>query len=152
MSLKRANARAGKRPASMTYDSELDWLRDRGVRVDHKGRIIVSLPRPDQEPDLRAEDDDPSIAELMRREVDRRHGGSRVRRRRGAPKASQRSAPARADHLIKAARLGRPTVGEELRVYVQTTIAPQTREALAKHQITLADVFNDCARELAHET
>jgi hypothetical protein len=34
---------------------------------------------------------------------------------------------------------------------VQTTIAPQTREALAKRRITLADVFNDCARELADE-
>jgi hypothetical protein len=135
----------------MTHDSELDWLRDRGVRVDHKGRIIVSLPRPDQEPDLRTDDPEPSIAELMGREVDRRHGGSRGRRRRGAPKASQRSAPARADQVIKAARLGRPAVGEELRVYVQTTIAPQTREALAKHRITLAYVFNDCARELADE-
>ncbi len=151
MSLKAANARAGKGPASMPYESELDWLRDRGVRVDHKGRIIVSLPRPDQEPDLRPDDHEPSIAELMRREVDRRHGGSRARRRRGAPKASQRSAPARADHLNKVARLGRPAVGEELRVYVQTTIAPQTREALAKRRITLADVFNDCARELADE-
>jgi hypothetical protein len=151
MSLKSANARAGKGPACMLHDSELDWLRDRGVRVDHKGRIIVSLPRPDQEPDLRTDDHEPSIAELMRREVGRRQGGSRGRRRRGAPKASQRCAPARADHLIKVARLGRPAVGEELRVYVQTTIAPQTREALAKRRITLADVFNDCARELADE-
>src|SRR5580692_4421001 len=33
MSLKSANARAGKRPTNMTYDTELDWLRDRGVRV-----------------------------------------------------------------------------------------------------------------------
>jgi hypothetical protein len=151
MSLKSANARAGEGPTGMTNDSELDWLRDRGVRVDHKGRIIVSLPRPDQEPDLRTEDREPSIAELMRREVDRRQGGSRGRRRRGVPKASQPSAPARADRLIKGARLGRPAVGEELRVYVQTTIAPQTREALAKHRVTLADVFDDCARALANE-
>jgi|HubBroStandDraft_4_1064222.scaffolds.fasta_scaffold00028_10 hypothetical protein len=149
MNVKSTNA--GKRAASIAYDTELDWLRDRGVRVDHKGRIIVSLPRPDQEPDLRSDDPEPSIAELMRREVDRRLGGSRGRRRRKAPKASQRSAPARADHLVKVARLGRPAVGEELRVYVQTTIAAQTREALAKHRITLADVFNDCARELADE-
>jgi hypothetical protein len=151
MSLKSVNVLGGKRTTSMTYDTELDWLRDRGVRVDHKGRIIVSLPRPDEEPDLGTEDDEPSITELMRREVDRRQGGSRGRRRRGVPKASQCSAPARADHLVKAARVGRPAVGGELRVYVQTTIAPQTREALAKHRITLADVFNDCARELADE-
>jgi hypothetical protein len=151
MSVKSGNAVASKRTASLACDTELDWLRDRGVRVDHKGRIIVSLPRPDQEPDLRIEDHEVSIAELMRREVDRRLGGSRGRRRRSAPKDSQRSAPARADHLTKAARLGRPAVGEELRVYVQTTIAARTREALAKYRITLADVFNDCARELADE-
>jgi hypothetical protein len=150
MSVKSANHIAGRR-ASTAHDTELDWLRDRGVRVDHKGRIIVSLPRPDQEPDVRIEDHEPSIAELMRREVDRRLGGSRGRRRRKVPKDSQRSGPARADQLIKAPRLGRPAVGGELRVYVQTTIAAQTREALVKHRITLADVFNDCARELADE-
>ena len=46
-------------------------------------------------------------------------------------------------------RLGRPVVGEEPRVYVQTTIALQTRETLTKRGLTLADVLDDCARELA---
>ena len=29
----------------MSYDDELDWLRDRGVQIDHKGRIIVESSR-----------------------------------------------------------------------------------------------------------
>jgi hypothetical protein len=130
------------------YTTELDWLRDHGVRIDEKGRIIVSLPIPDNEVEFRNEEQEPSIVELMRRDVDPRHGGSRGRRRRSAPKASHRTEPARTDPM-QPARLGRPAVGEELRVYVQTTIAPQTRETLTKRGLTLAEVLDDCARELA---
>ena len=48
---------------------------------------------------------------------------------------------------MQPARLGRPLVGEELRVYVQTTIALHTRETLTKRGLTLADVLDDCARD-----
>ncbi len=129
--------------------TELDWLREHGVRIDEKGRIIVSLPIPDDDVEFRNEEHEPSIAELMRRDVDRRQGGSRGRRRRCAPKASHDTQPARTDPPTQPARLGRPAVGEELRVYIQTTIAPQTRETLAKRGLTVAEVLDDCARELA---
>ena len=141
--------RARRQRSSGAYATELDWLRDHGVRIDEKGRIIVSLPIPDDEVEFRNEEQEPSIAELMRRDVDPRHGGSRGRRRRCAPKASHRSEPACTDRPMQPARLGRPAVGEELRVYVQTTIAPQTRETLTKRGLTLAEVLDDCARELA---
>lgn len=128
--------------------SELQWLRDRGVHIDEKGRIVVSLPIPDDDVEFRNEEQDSSIAELMHRDVDRRQNGSRGRRRRSAPKASHHTAPARTDRSSQPARLGRPAVGQELRVYVQTTVAPQTRETLTKHRLTLAAVLDDCAREL----
>ena len=135
----------------MTYDSELEWLRDRGVRVDHKGRIIVSLPAvPDGEHwDLPLDEREPSIAELMRRDVDLQHAGSRGRRRRGVSKAvqSKQRAPRNAEPSLTV-RIGRPTVGSEVRVYVQTSIAQRTREILAKRGVTLADVFDEYAREL----
>ncbi|MHB8441185.1 MAG: hypothetical protein ACYDBM_03920 [Candidatus Tyrphobacter sp.] len=44
--------------------------------------------------------------------------------------------------------MGRPVIGSEVRVYVQTSIAQRTREVLTKHRMTLADVFDDYAREL----
>lgn len=128
---------------------ELQWLRDRGVQIDHKGRIIVSLPAP-EEAQWPAEDREPSIAELMRREVNRR-GGSHGRRRRSAPKAtsgSDRGTPLRAC----ASRLGRPAIGAEVRVYVHTSVARTTRETLLQRGLTLAQVFNECARELTHGT
>lgn len=128
--------------------TELEWLRDHGVRIDEKGRIIVSLPTPDDEVGFRNEEQGPSIAELMRREIGRRQGGSRGRRR-SAPKASHGTAPGRMDRPMQPARLGRPAVGDELRVYVQTTIAPQTRQTLSKRGLTLAKVLDDYARELA---
>jgi hypothetical protein len=127
--------------------TELDWLRDRGVRIDAKGRIIVSLPIPDDEVEFQNEEEEPSIAELMRRDVDQRRGGSRGRRRRCAPKGSHRTAPACSDRPTQ--RLGRPVIGDELRVHIQTTITPQTRETLTKQGLTLANVLDDCARELA---
>ena len=137
----------GQRPTGAEA-TELDWLRDHGVRIDEKGRIVVSLPMPDDEVGFPNEEE-PSIAELMRRDVGPRRGGSRGRRRRGPPKASHGSEPAWTDSAMQPARLGRPVVGEELRVYVQTTIAPQTRERLAKRGLTLAGVLDACARELA---
>ncbi len=135
----------------MAYDNQLDWLRDRGVQIDHKGRIIVSLPAiPDD--DIRDVDDDehePSIAELMRRDVNVRLGGSRGRRRRRASKAvSSSHHAARTQEPAQTARIGRPVIGSEVRVYVQTLIAQRTREVLTKHGMTLADVFDDYAREL----
>jgi hypothetical protein len=136
----------------MAYDSELDWLRDRGVQIDHKGRIIVSLPSvPDDDIyDLDQLDErEPSIAELMRRDINVRRVGSRTRRRRGASKAvrpSQRAA--RTLEPAHAARIGRPIVGCEVRVYVQTSIAQRTREILTRHGMTLAEVFDNFAREL----
>ena len=100
--------RARRHQSSGAYATELDWLRDHGVRIDEKGRIIVSFPIPDDEFEFRNEEE-PSIAELMRRNVDPRHGGSRGRRRRCAPKASQRSEPACTDRPMRPARLGRPS-------------------------------------------
>lgn len=138
-----------RRERSRADASELDWLREHGVRIDEKGRIVVSLPVPDDELEFRNEEREPSIAELMHRDIGQRQGGSRGRRRRCAPKASLRTQPTRTDRPPEPARLGRPVVGEELRVYVQTTIAPQTRETLTKRGLTLAEVLDDCARELA---
>ena len=135
----------------MAYYNDLEWLRDRGVQIDHKGRIIVSLPLPDDELDFESDDREPSIAELMRRDVNFRLGHSRIRRRRQAPKAAKHSDRiARADDSARTVRIGRPAVGAEVRVYVQTSIAQRTREILAKSGLTLADVFDDCARGLSH--
>jgi hypothetical protein len=135
----------------MAYDNQLDWLRDRGVRIDHKGRIIVSLPAmPDG--DIRDVDDnerEPSIAELMRRDVNIRLGGSRGRRRRKASNAvSSSHHAARTQEPAQTARMGRPIIGSEVRVYVQTSIAQRTREVLTTRGMTLADVFDDYVREL----
>jgi hypothetical protein len=137
----------------MSYDNELDWLRDRGVQIDHKGRIIVSLPKIPDEVDFDAVEREQSIAELMRHEINPRRAGSRGRRRqhlstpvqcdpRGAARF-YRQMPERATP-----RVGRPTIGLEVRVHVQTLIAQATRDILVKHRVTLADVFDDCARKL----
>jgi hypothetical protein len=135
----------------MAYDNQLDWLRDRGVQIDHKGRIIVSLPAiPDDDiRDVYDDEREPSIAELMRRDVDVRHTGSRGRRRRTASKPVQSGHRAtRTSRPSQTARIGRPIVGAEVRVYVQTSIAQRTREALARHGVTLAEVFDEYFREL----
>ncbi|MHB8432258.1 MAG: hypothetical protein ACYDCA_01395 [Candidatus Tyrphobacter sp.] len=55
---------------------------------------------------------------------------------------------ARTQEPAQTARMGRPVIGSEVRVYVQTSIAQRTREVLTKHRMTLADVFDDYAREL----
>jgi hypothetical protein len=134
----------------MAYYDDLEWLQDRGVQIDRKGRIIVSLPSPDHESDFDSSNVEPSIAELMRRDVYLRPNRSRGRRRRTTPKAAKHAGRA-ADFndLGRPARIGRPTIGAEPRVYVQTSIAQRTRELLLKHRLTLADVFDDCARGLA---
>ena len=85
--------RARRQRSTSGYGTELDWLRDHGVRIDEKGRIIVSLPVPDDEVEFRNEEQESSIAELMRRDVDPRQGGARGRRRRRAPKAAHRTEP-----------------------------------------------------------
>lgn len=131
----------------MTDREELQWLCDRGVRIDHKGRIIVSLPDPD-EYGLSSEELEPSIGELMRRDV-RTHGGSRGRRRKSAPKATPARNASQAG-IASFSRIGRPAIGTEVRVYVQTSIARVTREILGRRGVTLAEVFDDYARELAH--
>lgn len=138
-----------KRSLDMVSCNDFEWLRDRGVRIDEKGRIIVSLPPPEDELDFR-NDDEASIAELMRRDVAHRQGGSRGRRRRLAPKASLGGAQRSSKYQGSPGRIGRPCLGVETRIPVQTTISPRTREALSKHRVTLADVFNDCARELTN--
>jgi len=138
-----------KRSLDVASCNDLEWLRDRGVRIDEKGRIIVSLPPPDDEPDFR-NDDEASIAELMRRDVAHRQSGSRGRRRRSTPKAYLGRAQRSSKYQGSPARIGRPCLGVETRIPVQTTISPRTREALLKHRVTLADVLDDCARELTN--
>jgi hypothetical protein len=45
-------------------------------------------------------------------------------------------------------RIGRPTIGAEVRVYVQTSIAHRTRELLTEHRVSLAQVLDECADRL----
>ncbi len=133
----------------MSYDDELNWLRDRGVQIDRKGRIIVSLPAVPDDVDFDVVEREPSIAELMRREINPRVAGSHGRRRRLLSTSVQRNPGAPRNYQQAAARVGRPTIGSEVRVHVQTMIAQETRDMLVKHRITLADVFDDCARRLS---
>jgi len=132
----------------MSYDEELNWLRDRGVQIDNKGRIIVSLPAVPDDVDFDVVEREPSIAELMRREINPRLAGSHGRRRRLSTPV-QRNPGATRNYQQPAARVGRPTIGSEARVHVQTMIAQETRDILVKHRVTLADVFDDCARRLS---
>jgi hypothetical protein len=89
-----------------------------------------------------------TIAELMQRDVDRKGVGSRVRRRR----SSRAKSMVRHENGVicddVTARIGRPTIGAEARVCVQTSIALRTREILAAVRMTLADVFDAYARGL----
>lgn len=133
----------------MSYDDELNWLRDRGVQVDRKGRIIVTLPSVPDDVDFDVVEREPSMAELMRREINPRLAGSHGRRRRHLSTPVQRNPRATRIYQQPAARVGRPTIGSEARVHVQTMIAQETRDILVKHRVTLADVFDDCARRLS---
>jgi hypothetical protein len=96
-------------------------------------------------------DDDGAIAELMRRDVNFRTGGSKGRRRRRQPAKSKQdmNRAATAGRTGVLSRIGRPAIGLEVRVYVQTSIAQRTRELLAANGVTLAQVFDDYARRLA---
>ena len=135
----------------MSYDEELNWLRDRGVQIDRKGRIIVSLPAIPDDVNFDLAEREPSIAELMRHEINPHLAGSRGRRRRHLSTPVQRNPGATRFHRqLVAARVGRPTIGSEVRVHVQTMIAQETRDILVKHRVTLADVFDDCAQRLLH--
>jgi len=139
----------------MSYDDELDWLRNRGVQIDDKGRIIVSLPQIPDEVDFDVVEREPSIVELMRHEIHSHRAGSRGRRRQHLSTPVQRDPRAAARFYQRLAertapRVGRPTIGSEVRVHVQTMIAQATRDILVKHRVTLADVFDECARKLTH--
>jgi hypothetical protein len=136
----------------MANHEQLDWLRDHGVQIDHKGRIIVSLPVvPDDESyEIGDNERERSIQELMRRDVRVDSSGSRGRRRRTPSEKTQHSRHAAPPQECSASRIGRPTIGAEVRVYVQTSIAQRTREILAQQGMTLADVFDDYARSLPH--
>jgi hypothetical protein len=96
-------------------------------------------------------DDDRAIVELMRRDVNLRTGGSKGRRRRRQPAKSKQdmNRAATAGRTGVLSRIGRPAIGLEVRVYVQTSIAQRTRELLAAHGVTLAQIFDDYARRLA---
>ncbi len=135
----------------MAPHDDLEWLRERGVQIDRRGRIIVSLPAmPDGDINFDLEEREPSIAELMRHDVNSRRAGSRGRRRRHLSTPVQRNPGATRNYRQPAARVGRPTIGSEARIHVQTMIAQETREVLARHRVTLADVFDDCVRKLLH--
>ncbi len=134
----------------MTRDNGFGWLRDHGVQIDHKGRIIVRLPAiPDDDTLPAPTDEEASIAELMRRDGNVRRGGSRGRRRqRQTRKGSSSSTSVLGSDLETSSRVGRPAIGTEVRVYVQTSIAQRTREILTERGVTLAEVFDNCAREV----
>lgn len=134
----------------MSNDEDLNWLRDRGVQIDRKGRIIVSLPAIPDDVDFDVVEREPSIAELMRHEINPHLAGSRGRRRRHLSTPVQRNPGATRSYQQAAARVGRPTIGSEARVHVQTMIAQETRDILLRHHVTLADVFDDCAQRLLH--
>jgi hypothetical protein len=89
-----------------------------------------------------------TIAELMQRDVDLKSFAPRTHRRRSsrAKPMVNREKGASGDEVV--ARVGRPMIGAEVRVCVQTSIALRTREILAAVGMTLADVFDAYARGL----
>jgi hypothetical protein len=143
----------------MSDHDDRDSLYGRNLWRDRKDRLAAGLEGGfhAREDDLSAFadshellDDDGAIAELMRRDVNLRTGGSKGRRRRRPPKSKQdlnRAAAAGRTGVLS--RIGRPAIGLEVRVYVQTSIAQRTRDVLAAHGVTLAQVFDDYARRLA---
>lgn len=149
----------------MPYEDELQSWYDLGSESDRRRRFRSRLQDVDDifrdlHDETIAASDDPldsaydgaMIAELMRHDVDRRQGGSRGRRRRrGSSKAQgTRDRSGGNGSATVTARIGRPAIGTEVRVYVQTSIAQSTREALSRHGVTLAEVFDDVARRLCH--
>jgi hypothetical protein len=92
------------------------------------------------------------IAELMQRDVDLKSSGSRARRRRSSRAASVTKREQGTSGPKSPARVGRPAIGAEARVRVQTSVALRTREILAEVGVTLADVFEACAQGvMTHE-
>ena len=132
---------------------------DRGNWRDRKGRIVTRLPVPDDdfcyprddslaalEESLEFAADESPIVELMRRDVNLRLGGSKGRRRRQPPNSKRNGS--RVLHESSpgvASRIGRPAIGAEVRVYVQTSIAQRTRELLAERGVSLAQVLDEYA-------
>jgi len=93
-----------------------------------------------------------TIAELMQRDVDLKSSVSRARRRRSSRTPSVIKRENSTSSSDVPVRVGRPTIGAEVRVSVQTSIALRTREILAEAGVTLADVFDACAQRLmTHE-
>jgi hypothetical protein len=146
------------------HATQLDWLGDHGVRRDHKGRIIAHLPRPDDDFLSSSDDsmtalqnvlgldaDEASIRDLMRRDVDLKVSGSRGRRRRQPPQEKSQSRRTSSDTAISAP-MGRPALGAEIRVRVQTSVARSTRDVLSERGVTLAQIFDECALQLARHS
>jgi hypothetical protein len=139
------------------YDS------DRGNWRDQKGWIITRLPVPDDdfryprddslaalEDSLEFADDESSIVGLMRRDVNLRLGGSKGRRRQRPRDSRSQSRASHVDtNLGVVSRIGRPTIGAEVRVYVQTSIGQRTRELLDLHNASLAQILDEFACLLA---
>jgi hypothetical protein len=46
------------------------------------------------------------------------------------------------------APMGRPVLGAEIRIRVQTSVARSTRDVLAEQGVTLAQIFDECALQL----
>ena len=126
----------------MDHPNDLDWLRERGVEIDSKGRAIVHLPDPDYDETVAS--DEPSIAELMRRDVDLRQSGSRGRRRRRAAAKAPRLAKQPA---FVSNRMGRPRHGAEPRVKVRISLSVETLRTLKRRNISVAHVLEACVRE-----
>ena len=134
---------------------------DRGKWRDREGRIVRCLPLPDAdfryprddsmsalEECLEIAGDESSVVELMRRDVNLRIGGSKGRRRR-QPQDSRSGSPSHREPSHGVVRVGRPTIGAEVRVYVQTSIGQRTRELLVVHNVSLAQVLDEYADLLA---
>lgn len=143
----------------MSEHDDRDSLYGRNLWRDRKDRLTAGIEGGfhAREDDLSAFadphellDDDRAIVELMRRDVNLRVGGSKGRRRRPPAKSKQEmNRAATAGRTGVLSRIGRPAIGLEVRVYVQTSIAQRTRELLAAHGVTLAQIFDDYARRLA---
>jgi hypothetical protein len=147
----------------MFYEDGLQSPEDGRDAKDRERRFLASLREGDDgfrypyddsvaalERLLDSADDEARIVELMRRDVDRHVGGSRGRRRRREPAKSGNQRDRLAQTVsTTAARIGRPAIGAEVRVYVQTSIAQRTREVLAQRGVTLAEGFDDVARRLS---
>jgi hypothetical protein len=123
--------------------AEVVWLRDHGVEIDEKGRPIVSLPSPDGGEPYEGETEILSIRDLMRRDIDLKKQHSRPSRRRaGKPATKADGEPS------DQGRRGRPPIGDERRIQVDTTIAKETARAIRERNMTLASILDACASEL----